>query len=269
MITTHIFALAIMQGLTEFLPVSSSGHLVLLSKFFGWEDQGQAIDVAIHIGSLLAVIIYFSKDLYYMIKDLTKSYFLPNQKFPLSKLFWLIALGTLPVVIIGYFVAKSDANWLRSTEVIGWTILLFGIVLYISDKTGMTIRKTNHLDITDALIIGVAQCLALIPGTSRSGITMTAARFLGMERCEAAKFSMLLSIPTILGAGILLAYEIYQSGQIVFTHSIISAIIYSFTASIVSIYAMMWWLKNSSFTPFVVYRILLGIVLILISKNLI
>jgi undecaprenyl-diphosphatase len=268
-IITHIFALAIVQGLTEFLPVSSSGHLVLLSKFAGWPDQGQTIDVAIHIGSLLAVIIYFIKDISSMGKDLGKSYFLPSNKYPLSKLFWLIVLATLPIVIIGYFVAKSNANWLRSSEIIGWSILIFGIILYIADKVGMTIRKTKHLDITDALVIGFSQCLALIPGTSRSGITMTAARFLGMERCEAAKFSMLLSIPTIIGAGVLLGYEIYQSGNIIFTHSIIAAIIYSFTASIISIYAMMWWLKNSSFTPFVVYRIILGIILILISKNLI
>jgi len=258
-----------MQGLTEFLPVSSSGHLILVSQFLGWEDQGQTIDVAIHIGSLLAVVIYFSKDLLHMGKDLTKSCLLPNNKYPLSKLFWLIVAATIPVIIVGYFVAKSGAAWLRSPEIIGWSILLFGIVLYIADKIGMTIRKCKHLDINDAMIIGLSQCLALIPGTSRSGITMTAARFLGMERCEAAKFSMLLSIPTILGAGILIGYEIYSAGNIVFTHSILSAIIYSFAASIVSIYAMMCWLKTSSFTPFVIYRIILGIILILISKNII
>ena len=269
MILTHIFALAIVQGLTEFLPVSSSGHLVLLSKLLDWPDQGQTIDVAIHIGSLLAVVIYFLKDLLSMSKDLGKSFLLPSNKYPQSKLFWLIVVATIPVVIAGYFISKINAVWLRSTEVIGWSILIFGIVLYAADKIGMTIRKCKHLDVTDAFVIGVSQCLALIPGTSRSGITMTAARFLGMERCEAAKFSMLLSIPTIIGAGVLLGYEIYLSGNIVFTHSIISAIIYSFTASIISIYVMMWWLKNSSFTPFVIYRIILGIVLILISRNLI
>lgn len=160
-------------------------------------------------------------------------------------------------------------EWLRSTKIIGWTILGYGLLLFVADKFGMTIRKINHLSPLDAFLIGCAQCLALIPGTSRSGVTITMARFLSMERREAAKFSMLLSIPAIIAAASLVAFELYQQENLAAVAETIDGITYSFISSIIAIYIVMWWLKKSTFLPFVIYRILLGSYLILDSYGII
>lgn len=261
----HIFLLSALQGITEFLPVSSSGHLILFSKFTAFPDQGLALDVAVHVGSILAVMIYFSEVLWQMLKGLIKTYFLPNFKNPDARIFWLIVTGTLPIVVVGLLLKNNGMEWLRDTRIIGWTILLYGILLYIADHFGMTIRKVSHLRPWDAFLIGCAQCLALIPGTSRSGITVTMGRFLGMERREAAKFSMLLSIPAIIAAASLVALELYQSNNLAAITETIDGITYSFIASIIAIYIVMWWLKKSTFLPFVIYRILLGTFLLLDS----
>lgn len=261
----HIFLLSALQGITEFLPVSSSGHLILFSKFTTFPDQGLALDVAVHVGSILAVMIYFSEELWRMFKGLLKTYFLPNFKNPDARLFWLIVTGTLPIIVIGLLLKNYGMEWLRDTRIIGWTILLYGILLYIADHFGMTIRKVSHLSPWDAFLIGCAQCLALIPGTSRSGITVTMGRFLGMERREAAKFSMLLSIPAIIAAASLVALELYQNNNLAAITETIDGITYSFVSSIIAIYIVMWWLKKSTFLPFVIYRILLGTFLLLDS----
>ena len=261
----HIILLSALQGLTEFLPVSSSGHLILFSKFTTFPDQGLALDVAVHVGSIIAVMIYFSSTIGEIIKGMFKTWFIPNFKNPGNKLFWLIFIATIPAVIAGLALKEYGMEWLRDSRIIGWTILSFGILLYIADKVGMTIRKIGHLSILDAVLIGCAQCLALIPGTSRSGITITMGRFLGMERREAAKFSMLISIPTIFGAGCLVAYELFQAGNTSLLIEAFDGITYSFIASIIAIYAIMWWLKKSTFLPFVIYRIILGGYLLLNS----
>ncbi len=261
----HLILLSALQGLTEFLPVSSSGHLILFSKFTTFPDQGLALDVAVHVGSIIAVMIYFSETIWSMVKGFLKSYFIPNFKNQGSKLAWLIIIGTIPAVIAGLFLVKNGTDELRSARLIGWTMLGFGIVLFIADKVGMTIRKIEHLGILDALLIGLAQCLALIPGTSRSGITITMGRFLGLERREAAKFAMLLSIPTIAGAGALVGWELYQQGNMMELMYAMDGITYSFIASIIAIYIIMWWLKKSTFLPFVIYRLCLGSYLLLDS----
>lgn len=261
----HILLLSILQGITEFLPVSSSGHLILFSKFTTFPDQGLALDVAVHVGSIIAVMIYFSATIWQIIKGLAKSYFLPNLKNDGNRLFWLIFVATIPAVIFGLWLKDNGMENFRSTRLVGWTILCFGILLFIADKVGMTIRKVEHLTLLDAVLIGLAQCLALIPGTSRSGITITMGRFLGMERREAAKFSMLLSIPTIFGAGCLVAFELYQAGDMAAITDAFNGIVYSFVASLIAIYIMMWWLKKSTFLPFVIYRIILGSCLLLDS----
>ena len=259
----QLILLSLLQGLTEFLPVSSSGHLILFSKFTTFPDQGQALDVAMHIGSILAVMIYFSEDIWHIIKGLIKSYLLPNFQDEGNRLFWLIIIASIPAFICGYILKSGNMEWMRSTKLIGWTILGYGILLFIADKIGMTIREIKHLGIIDAVLIGLAQCLALIPGTSRSGITVTMARFLGMERREAAKFSMLLSIPTIIGAGLLVGYELYMQNNLTAIIFAIDGILYSFIFSIIAIYAVMWWLKKSTFLPFVIYRVILGSALLL------
>ena len=261
----QVILLSALQGITEFLPVSSSGHLILFAKLTSFSDQGLALDVAVHVGSILAVMIYFSEDIWNIIKGLFKTYFIPNLRNPWARIFWLIVIGTLPIVVAGFLLKNSGMEWLRNTKIIGWTILGYGILLYIADKIGMTIRKIDHLTLIDALLIGCAQCLALIPGTSRSGITVTMGRFLGMERREAAKFSMLLSIPAIIAAAFLVAFEMYQSNNLADVITMFDGITYSFIASIIAIYIVMWWLKKSTFLPFVVYRIFLGSFLLLDS----
>lgn len=263
--TLQIFWLSVLQGITEFLPVSSSGHLILFAKYTTFPDQGLALDVAVHVGSILAVMIYFSEDIWQIIKGLCKTYFIPTFKFAGARLFWLIAVGTIPIVIVGFILKNIGMDWLRSSHLIGWTILGYGILLFIADKIGMTIRKIDHLTALDAILIGCAQCLALIPGTSRSGATVTMARFLGMERREAAKFSMLLSIPAIIAAASLVAFEIYQDNNLTEIIQAIDGITYSFGASVIAIYIVMWWLKKSTFLPFVIYRVILGGLLLLDS----
>lgn len=150
MINLHILLLSILQGMTEFLPVSSSGHLILFSKFTAFPDQGLALDVAVHVGSIIAVMIYFSEDIWQMIKGVFKTRFLPNFQNKGAQLFWLIVSGTLPIVVVGLLLESSGMEWLRSTRIIGWTILGFGILLFIADRVGMTIRKIDHLTFLDA-----------------------------------------------------------------------------------------------------------------------
>jgi undecaprenyl-diphosphatase len=179
-----------------------------------------------------------------------------------AKLAGLVILATLPVIGAGFALNHYYPNGLRSLQVIAWATLGFGILLYIVDQVGMTLRRIEHLEISDALIIGIAQCAALIPGTSRAGITMTAARLLGMERTDTARFSMLLSIPAIVGAGTLKGLELWQSGDAQLTSDAFTAAGLAFVTALIAIALMMAWLKRASFTPFVVYRIVLGLFLL-------
>ena len=258
----QLILLSLLQGITEFLPVSSSGHLILFSKFTAFPDQGQAMDVALHIGSIIAVIIYFFPTLWEILKGLCKTKFLPDFKNEGSQLFYLLLMATLPVIVCGAGLKYFGTDWLRNTKLIGWNILCYAVLLWISDSFSITVRKIKSLEIKDALLIGLAQCLALLPGTSRSGVTITMCRFLGMERREAAKFSMLLAIPAILAAGILAGYQLWQEGNMQQIVDALNAVGYSFIFSMAAIFILMQWLKKWSFWPFVVYRLLLGGVLL-------
>ena len=252
----HIVVLALVQGITEFLPVSSSGHLALVPFFTGWPDQGLIIDVAVHVGTLGAVVLYFWRDIGAMLRGLLMA--LRGRNDPYAKLSGLIVLATIPVFAAGYGLNYYGVDGLRSLNVIAWTTLGFGIVLWIADKAGMTLRRIEHMGISDATIIGFAQVLALVPGTSRSGITMSAARILGMERGDAARFSMLLSIPTIIGAGTLAGLDLYRAGDLRLTNDAILAAVLSFVTALSAISFLMAWLRRSSLAPFAVYRIILG-----------
>jgi undecaprenyl-diphosphatase len=252
----HLVVLALVQGITEFLPISSSGHLVLVPIFTGWPDQGLILDVAVHVGTLGAVMLYFWRDVIGMIKGFFMT--LRGRPDSYAKMAGLIVLATIPVIIAGYALNKYGTGSLRSLTIIGWATLGFGIVLWITDKVGMTLRRIEHLGLGDVAIIGIAQVLALIPGTSRSGITMSAARMLGMERTDAARFSMLLSIPTIIGAGTLAGLELYQAGDARLTSDAMVAAGLAFITALIAIAVLMAWLKRASFTPFVIYRIILG-----------
>ena len=260
--------LAIVQGLTEFLPVSSSGHLILFAKFTSFEDQGLAVDIALHVGSLMAVVIYFHQDIFKMLKGVLQKFFFPDFNIQGNKLAYLIVVASIPALILGFWLRNFGMEDLRSARVIGWTILLYGIVLYIADRYGKNIKTTDDIGVKEAILIGLAQCLALVPGTSRSGITITMARFLGIRRNEAAKFSMLLSIPTIAAAGFLESYRLWKSSAVAEIFDTIDAIGFSFIASIIVIYAMMRWLKKFSFLPFVIYRVVLGLALIFYSYSI-
>lgn len=253
----QIAILSLVQGISEFLPISSSGHLVLVPWFAGWKDQGLMMDVGVHVGTLGAVMVYLREE----IRQMTVGAIRTAKGRGMNdgtRLLLYICIGTIPVVIAGYVVNEYYANAFRSVMVIGWTTLGFGILLWITDKFGLTLRRIEHLKIFDVIVIGVAQTLALIPGTSRSGITMTAGRLLGMERTDAARFSMTLSIPAIMGAGTLKGLELYQSGDGDLTASILIAAGLSFVAAFGAIFLMMAWLRRATFTPFVIYRVLLG-----------
>jgi len=181
---------------------------------------------------------------------------------PGARLFGKLVLATIPVIIAGYLLDKYYGGTLRSIEIIGWSSLAFGLLLYVVDMMFMTVRRMADMPLSAAMIIGTSQVLALIPGTSRSGITMTAARLLGYERQDAARFSMLLSIPTIVGAGALKGYELYQSGNAALGMDVLLSVVLTFGFALIAIILMMSWLRRASFTPFVIYRVLLGVLLI-------
>ncbi len=263
----HLVIIALVQGITEFLPISSSGHLVLAPVVMGWQDQGLIIDIAVHVGTLFAVMAYLYRDVGAMAGGLTRA--LRGRRDPGAKLFVYLVLGTIPVVIAGFLMHRYMPGGLRSLEVIAWATLGFGILLWIADGVGMTVRRIEHLRVLDVLVIGLAQCLALIPGTSRSGITMTAARLIGMERPDAARFSLLLSIPTIIAAGTLAGIDLYESGNVELAGDAFVAAGLAFFSALIAIALMMAWLRRASFTPFVIYRIILGGILLAYSYNLI
>ena len=268
MSTLQLIWLAVIQGLTEFLPVSSSGHLILFAEFTSFPDQGVAVDIALHIGSLFAVLIYFHKTVWNMLAGVFKSKLMPDFSDSGNRLAYLILIASIPALCAGFALRNYGMEWLRNPKIIGWTILLYGLLLYVADRYGKVTRTTSDLKIKDALFIGLAQCLALIPGTSRSGVTITIARFLGVNRSEAAKFSMLLSVPTILAAGALECFRLFRGGnpsEILWAGD---AALYSFAASIVVIFVMLKWLQKSTYLPFVIYRLALGIALILYSYEI-
>ena len=256
----HLVILALVQGLTEFLPISSSGHLVLVPAFLGVPDQGLMLDVAVHAGTLGAVLIYLWRDVWTM----TSGFMLMLQGRSNSgtKLLKHLILATLPVIGAGYAMNHYYPAGIRSIEVIGWATLGFGLVLMIADQIGMTLRRIEHLTISETLVIGFAQVLSLIPGTSRSGICMTAARFLGMERSDAARFSLLLSIPVILGAGTLKSYELWEIGDTQLTSDVFLGAGIAFIVALITIALLMAWLRRATFTPFAIYRVILGVVLL-------
>ncbi|MDP2698866.1 undecaprenyl-diphosphate phosphatase [Thalassospira sp.] len=253
----HIILLAVIQGITEFLPISSSGHLVLVPAITGEADQGLLLDVAVHVGTLLAVFVYFWRDVFAMIGGFFRLF--SGRMTPSARMALHIILATIPVVAVGFYLKVSGIEeQLRSVELIAWMTLIFGIVLWIADRIGMTINRLEHMRWGGALFIGLAQVLALIPGVSRSGITMTAARLMGYERADAAQFSMLMSIPVIIGAGLLAGIDLYRADDMALTQDALLAGGLSFLTALMAIAMLMSWLKKSTFAPFALYRVLLG-----------
>lgn len=263
----QLLLLAIVQGLTEFLPVSSSGHLNLVHLLTDYPDQGVAIDVAVHVGSLAAVFAYFWRDVLMLsegVGDLFK-----NRHSPARRLVVLLAIASIPLVVVGFMLTTT--GWIDSVRdnlvLIAWTTIVFGLLLGLADRYGRQIRSFNTIRVPDAVLVGLAQCLALVPGVSRSGITMTAARGLGFSRLEAARFALLLAIPAILASAIGTALRQGEDGSSLFSSDALLAAGLAAVAAFLSIWVMMALLKRVGMIPFVVYRVALGAVLLWYAYN--
>ncbi|NKB51921.1 MAG: undecaprenyl-diphosphate phosphatase [Rhizobiaceae bacterium] len=256
----QILVLAIVQGLTEFLPVSSSGHLILIPAFTGWKDQGSATDIMVHVGSLFAVLVYFWRDVLNLaggLGDLMKGRITAQ-----SRMVTLIGIATVPALLFGAVLKFSGlSDVIRSVELVAWGAIFFGILMYIADRIGRTTKKMEDMTLAPAIIIGISQAIALIPGTSRSGITMTAARFMGFERGEAARFSFLLGIPAITAAGIFTALESAQQGHNMSADAYWAAFL-TFFAALAAIALLMALVRRTTFLVFVIYRCALGLLLL-------
>jgi len=257
----QIIALGLLQGLTEFLPVSSSAHLILLPLLLGWEDQGLAFDVAVHVGTLLAVVTYFRHDLSRLIVGWLAS-LLRRQHTQDSRLAWLIIIGTIPVGLVGLLLGDWIELYLRSPLVIALATIIFGLLLWWADVKGVQLRDQQQLTVKDALIIGLYQVLALVPGTSRSGITMTGALLLGLTRDAAARFSFLLSVPLIFLAGSLKTLELVEMGRAVDWSAIVAGVVISALSAFACISLFLKLLERVGMFPFVIYRLCLGLVLL-------
>jgi len=254
----QIIVLAIVQGITEFLPISSSGHLILIPAFTGWPDQGIATDVMVHVGSLFAVLAYFWRDCIGLARGGLN--LLRGRITDEGRMAIYILLATIPAMAFGLYLKSSGMSaTLRSVEIIAWNAIIFGVLLYVADVIGKRVKKMEDMTLSPALMIGVAQALALIPG-SRSGITMTAARLLGFERPEAARFSFLLGIPAISAAGLVTMLEFVEAGEGIPSDALWAAFL-TFFSALAAIALLMAIVKRTSFLIFVIYRLALGILL--------
>ena len=254
----HALLLAVVQGLTEFLPISSSAHLVLLPIVMEWQDQGLVMDIAAHLGSLFAVLFYFRYDLNKLFTGWVQSFGIDNSSSEDARLGWLVLWATVPIFVVALIMQFYLLPYIRNPIVIGIASIIFGLLLWHADTSGKQTRFNKDLTLSDAIIIGIAQAFALIPGASRSGVTMTAAMWLGLTRVEAARFSFLLAIPTILAASLYGSYKAMQHEAVVNWALALGVIACS---AIVAFLCIHWFIKFVSkigMLPFVIYRVLLG-----------
>ena len=243
----EIFLLSIIQGVSEFLPVSSAAHLIIASNIYEFTNQSLLIDISLHLGSLLAILFYFKEDIF----DLNKN----------KNLFYKIAIGTIPLILFGYLLYSTDIiHQLRNIKVIAWATLFFGILLYIADKNKFLKKIDTDFNMKSVLIIGFFQVLALIPGVSRAGITITAGRILGFDRTDSTKISFFLSIPALLGASTLGIKDLFKE-NIDFNLLVLVGVFLSFLFSLITIKIFLKFIKNFSLSVFVIYRIFLAIIL--------
>ena len=246
----EILILSAIQGISEFLPISSSAHLIIISNLYNLKSSSLLIDVSLHLGSLLAIIFYFKKDLF----DLRKN----------QKLLTLIIIGSIPLIIFGYLLYSTDLiHFLRDIKVIAWTTLFFAIILFFADQRKTDQNISTNLNIRSILFIGLFQILALIPGVSRAGISITAARFLNFNRVDSSKISFLLSIPALAGASFLGLKDAFEQ-SLDLNYLILIAIVLSFLFSYITVKFFLNYLKKFSLNLFVIYRIIISIILFLI-----
>jgi undecaprenyl-diphosphatase len=248
----EVIILSLIQGVTEFLPISSSSHLIIVSEYLEFNNKNLEIDVSLHIGSFLAVIVFFRKDIFNVVQN--------------KDLFLKILIGSLPVMITGYLMVKFNLiDQIRNIKVIGWTTLIFGILLYLSDKSDVKNKINSNFRINSAIFIGFLQILSLIPGVSRSGITITGARMLKFNRYDSAKISFLLSIPTLAAVSIFGLKNLVKSESYDFSFLMIISIIFSFLFSFITIKYFLKYIKNFSLNIFVIYRVFLGVGLLILA----
>jgi len=248
----EIFILSIIQGVTEFLPISSSSHLILISKYLNFENHNLSIDVSLHIGSFLAVITYFKKD----IKNFLKN----------KDLFLKIIISSIPVMIFGFFLVKYNLiDQLRNIKVIAWATIVFGVLLLVTDKMSTKNKIEKNFSFKSAFFIGVLQVFSLIPGVSRSGITISAARFLKFNRYDSSKISFLLSIPTLAAVSFFGMSNLITAQDFNFSLINLLSIILSFIFSYITIKIFLQYIQKFSLHIFVIYRLVLGTVLLIIS----
>ena len=257
MFELQYFLIGIIQGVTEFLPISSSGHLVIFAQLTNWEDQGLFTDIAVHFGTLFAVLIYLRKDIYYFLTNILQLKVFEDQ------IIFKIILATLPAIVLGYFIYDYVSLYFRNIQLIALSSIVFAIILFFADRVKMDIKSWNKITYIEALVVGLFQVLAFIPGASRAGVTITAARFLGFDRSSAAIFSMLLSIPIILASLILTSIDLVSKSVININlyQSIFAAFIACLTA-LLSINLMMHFIQRSNFNIFIIYRVMLGFILL-------
>ena len=249
----EILILSLIQGVSEFIPISSSAHLIIISTLYEFKSSSLLIDTSLHLGSLFAIMFYFKKDLL----DIQNN----------QKLLSLIVIGSLPIIVVGYFLYTTDLIYLlRNIKVIAWTTIIFGIVLYFADKSNSSKNIKSNLNLKTILYIGFFQTLALLPGTSRAGITITAGRFLKFDRYDSSKISFLLSIPALAGASALGLQDIFQK-SFEFTYLVLIAITLSFLFSYFTVKLFLNYINKFSLNIFVIYRVIVGIALLIIIYN--
>ena len=259
MFELQFFLIGIIQGLTEFLPISSSGHLVLFAQLTSWKDQGLFTDIAVHFGTLFAVVIYLRKDIYYFLTNIFQFKLFEDQ------IIFKIILATLPAIILGYFIYDYVSLYFRNTQLIALSSIVFAIILFFADRVKMESKSWNKITYIEALVVGLFQVLAFIPGASRAGVTITGARLLGYDRVNAARFSMVLSIPIILASMTLSLINIFNKEYVaVNLYQSFSAALVAFITALLSIIFLMRFIKKANFNIFIIYRIVLGIILLII-----
>ncbi len=271
MIWTYLLMLSVVQGVTEFLPVSSSAHLILARDLFAalgvpmWEGSQAdelALDIALHVGSLGAILLYFWRDLAQLFVGLADAVRLKGTA--ASRMLVLLVSATLPILVVGFLIKDVVTFMLRSAEIIAWTTIIFGLLLYVADRRPEREDDIGQMNFRQVIVIGLAQCLALIPGVSRSGIAMTAGRIVGLDRQLSARFALLLSLPTIAGAGLLGTIDLYRAGDARLTGEALMGGFLAFIAAWIAVVLLMNWLKRFSYTPFVFYRLALGFFLLVL-----
>ena len=261
MFELQLIFLGFIQGATEFLPISSSAHLILISKIFNWQDQGINHDIAVHIGTLGAVLLYFRKDIFSLLGDMKLSF--THQTSKQDFLYIKIIISTLPAIVVGFLVYNYFIKYFRDIQLIAYSCIIFGVILYLVDKYSKSKKNWYKITFTEAIIIGICQCFAFIPGASRAGVTITGSRLLGFSRESAAIYSILLSIPIILASLVLALPSFFNETTNIFNlNQILASSLISFITALLSIKFMLILVKKSTYNLFVIYRILLGIVIL-------